>query len=279
MFDRHARKALIVTVVTLLASGLGFRVVVANLNAFLEKKPVKLRAQLTAIPAQLGEWESVAGDQVLTAEVVEELGTNDYLNRTYLRDRHTPALSIDMAYYTGLIDSVPHVPDRCLVVGGFQILDGPHNIPLEFDTSAYRRDDKSHKRAKERYRTTTFLHHLTAEPITVRMPVGDLELRLTEFQSPDNPDARIYAGYFFMANGVTTPNPLGVRQFAFDLTVKYAYYAKIQFTAIGPSDFDPEDFVALVTDILPDLLPEIMRCLPDWSEVESKSDDESAAEA
>ena len=37
---------------------------------------------------------------------------------------------------------------------------------------------------------------------------------------------------------------------------------------IGPADFAEADFVAEVADFMDDFLPEVMRCLPDWSEVE-----------
>ena len=105
------------------------------------------------------------------------------------------------------------------------------------------------------------------------MPVGEFKLRTTEFGSEENPEMRIYAGYFFIANGETMPDPVDVRRFAFDLTTQYAYYAKVQFLLAGPEDFGRDDFLDVVSEVLTDLLPELMRCLPDWVDVESSVED------
>ena len=43
--------------------------------------------------------------------MVEELGTNLYLSRDY--ERRDDRVNVHVAYYTGLIDDVPHVPERC----------------------------------------------------------------------------------------------------------------------------------------------------------------------
>jgi hypothetical protein len=105
---------------------------------------------------------------------------------------------------------------------------------------------------------------------TVRMPIGDFKLRTTEFREADNPDARIFAGYFFIANGQTTPLPEGVRAFAFNLETKYAYYAKIQFTMSVSNETTKRQFAEVVADLAGELLPELMLCLPDWSEIETE---------
>ena len=108
---------------------------------------------------------------------------------------------------------------------------------------------------------------------TVRMPIGDFKLRTTEFRDGANPDIRIFAGYFFVANGQITPNPEGVRAFAFNLKTKYAYYAKIQFTMRVSEGTTREEFSEVVADLAGEILPELMLCLPDWSEVEAESAD------
>ena len=38
---------------------------------------------------------------------------------------------------------------------------------------------------------------------------------------------------------------------------------------IGGRNLDQEAFVRIVTGFTDELLPELMRCLPDWSEVEA----------
>ncbi|MHC4590743.1 MAG: hypothetical protein ACYTAQ_15830, partial [Planctomycetota bacterium] len=103
--------------------------------------------------------------------------------------------------------------------------------------------------------------------------IGEFELRTTEFRDAAKPAVRIFAGYFFIANGRITPTPEGVRAFAFNLTTKYAYYAKVQFTMYVSEQMTKDDFAEVVADLAAGLLPELMSCLPDWSEVEAETAD------
>ncbi len=127
------------------------------------------------------------------------------------------------------------------------------------------------------YPVLTHYDRVTGKPVRVYMPIGDFKLRTTEFGSEANVGQRVYAGYFFIANGETMPTPESVRKFAFDLTTRYAYYAKVQFVLAGSSDFDQDDFIEIVSGVLPDLLPELMRCLPDWVIVESPEEDKEGS--
>ena len=102
----------------------------------------------------------------------------------------------------------------------------------------------------------------------VRMPSGDIVVRTSEFLDPARPEERIFAGYFFIANGRLTPTPGGVRMLAFNPKEKYAYYCKLQFMMKGGPDFEVEDFIEVMSDSMNELLGEIMLCLPDWAEVQ-----------
>ena len=79
--------------------------------------------------------------------------------------------------------------------------------------------------------------------------------------------------YFFIANGRITPSSLGVRNLAFNWTDEYAYYCKVQFsTAFKMStsgDKFLEEFMTGVNELTSQLLPQLMRCLPDWAEIEN----------
>ncbi len=272
IFDRQARAALIVVTATLAASGVGFRYAVRAANAHLAKQPVPLRKPLTSIPQRLGTWVSQGGDLKLTAEVEEALGTQHYFDRYYVREGETAGVNVHIVYYTGLIDAVPHVPDRCFVAGGWASTSLPANLDLPLDRSGWDLDGEHvNLRTGEPYPQVTYRHRVTGEAITVRMPVGGFELRTTEFRKADRPDRRIYAGYFFIANGETTPWPERVRSFAFDLKTRYAYYAKVQFTTEVPEDCESGKFAEMVSDLLVHLLPELMDCLPDWAEIETRS--------
>jgi hypothetical protein len=56
-----------------------------------------------------------------------------------------------------------------------------------------------------------------------------------------------------------------VRLLAFNLTDDYAYYLKVQITSGGVES--PQELASLAGSLLDDLLGEIMRCVPDWTEV------------
>ena len=99
------------------------------------------------------------------------------------------------------------------------------------------------------------------------MPLGDFELRTTQFSHPQLGDHHVFAGYFFVANGKTTPFPEQIRMLAFDPSEKKAYYCKIQFTIQGNQNFTVEDFQKIISELSYAVLPDIMSCLPDWPEV------------
>lgn len=272
IFDGQARRALIVVTLTLAAGGIGFRYMARAADAYFAKMPVPLRKPLTSIPQQLGPWISQRGDLQLTAEVEEALGSKHYFDRVYAREGDMTGINVHIVYYTGLIDAVPHVPDRCFVAGGWASTSLPVNLDLPVDRSGWDLDGEHvNLRTGEPYPQVTYRHRVTGEMITVRLPAGGFELRTTEFRKADRPDKRIYAGYFFIANGETTPWPEKVRSFAFDLRTRYAYYAKVQFTTEVPEDFERERFAENVSDLMGHLLPELMSCLPDWAEIEDRS--------
>ncbi len=246
---------------------------------YLQKKPVELRRHFDNIASTLGDWKKVGEAQKLSEEMVEELGTPFYLDRNYaLGDEPSGGMiSLHLAYYTGMIDAVPHVPDRCLVVAGFNARTQPQNLPLELDRRKWVPDpDHVNLVTEEHYWTVTYRDDVTSRPVTVRMPIGDFKLRTTEFSHDDFGDARIYGGYFFIANGRVAHTPEAVKRIAFRQSEEYAYYCKVQFLTQGDRDMTIDDYVSLSTDLLVELLPEIMHCLPDWADVEARMTETSA---
>jgi hypothetical protein len=218
---------------------------------------------------RLGEWQS-GGDEVLTAEMTEELGTDQYVSRVYVSDgpEGKRGLHLHIAYYTGMIDAVPHVPGRCFIAGGLNPESKLEIAPLPIDESTWADDDLVNLATGERYRTIP-LQDAFGRTELIRLPVGDFKLRTQEFSDPSNPDLRIYAGYFFIANGRLAHTPEEVKLLAFKRSEEYAYYCKVQFAMNGTRNFEADDFVATTTEFLNELLPHLMRCLPDWSETEA----------
>ena len=100
----------------------------------------------------------------------------------------------------------------------------------------------------------------------VRLPHGieNLELRVFAFQEPGSTEP-LYAGYFFIANGGLTSSAQSVRLLAFDLKSDYAYYLKVQFSATRIKG--PEDLASLAASLLDEILPDLMQCVPDWTDV------------
>lgn len=270
-FDNRARLAFIIACLTLAASGLLFQGAVRALNLYMKKQPVDLRAPLTLIPTTIGRWKAVGEDRSFDAAMIEELGTDKYLDRMYVNDERPPErLLVHLAYYTGMIDTVPHVPDRCLVAAGFNAKSLAENLPLPMDRSAWSPDPEGliHLATKDPYQIS-HSRDLAGRIVTVRMPVGDMEMRTVRFEHEKDPAAQIYGGYFFIANGGLAPAPEQVKLLAFDPREKYAYYCKVQYVYVS-RDGTQERFLTLVAEHLKDLLPELMRCLPDWAEVERR---------
>ena len=279
MFDRQAKTAFIVACATLLLCAVGFGAAVKQLKVYLTKERVELREQFTSIPRRLGPWTAVGPDTPMPKEVVETLGTDFYLNRIY--ERRTPdgqdvGIQLHIAYYTGMIDAIPHIPDRCLVAAGYIRDSDPQVVALDLDQHEWRIDPDAapgavHASTGLAYPVLTYQDRITRSPVRVHMPVQEPRVRVTRFQSSENPEFYIYAGFMFLANGVTTPSTEEVKLKAFNLTDKYAYYCKLQFTmARLPQDMTAEDYGQHVADLLNYLLPEVMRCLPDWAEIESR---------
>ncbi|MCA9295661.1 MAG: hypothetical protein KC983_04075, partial [Phycisphaerales bacterium] len=145
------------------------------------------------------------------------------------------------------------------------------NEPLPLDASRMKLSDPTESLIQpgvEYPRAMTF-HPVLNKPLWVHLPSGESAFRLSVFASDQYPDVRIYGGYVFVANGAFTPSPDGVRRLAFDRTSKYAYYAKIQVQWFSDEKSTQDQYLGYVSDFMTELLPEFMRCLPDWPSVES----------
>ena len=274
----HVRRsgiaAFVIACLTLAISAISIRVIAEQLNVHLRKESIRPRLALASLPPQLGAWHKVGDDAVLSEEMIESLGSGQFLTRTYALDDKAASskLALHVVYYTGQIDAVPHVPDRCFVAGGYEPQTSvPENIDLNIDQSEWVLLDEGSKEFGHTYPQIQRPHPVTGDQETIRLPLGDLKLRTSEFRHPGMGEIPIFAGYFFLANGQVAVTPSDVHRFAFDLSSKYSYYCKVQITAVLKQGEDKEIFVSRATDFLDDLLPQLMRCLPDWFEVETGS--------
>lgn len=249
----------------LVAGGLGFYGLVESFNVYMRKEPVPLRRPLDSIPTRLGRWERIGTDQIYSDILLEELGTKSYLDRTYAIEGRPErgAMHVHVAYYTGTIDAVPHIPERCWAVGGLTLTRNSQAVAVPIDTSAWKPSASA-----PGYRTASMTDPVTADIEEVTMPLGDVVVTTIEFQHPKKPETRQVGGYFFIANGRSESSSYGVRRAAFNLTERYAYYCKIQLTKAGQVDSPDASllgpFTEEATDLLSQLVPQVMRCLPDW---------------
>ena len=95
-------------------------------------------------------------------------------------------------------------------------------------------------------------------------------MTVSTFQEARSSRVEQLGGYMFIANGRVTPSTFGVRALAFNLTDRVAYYCKVQLSARYPVGDTPSSvvFKAQAEDFLTQLLPHLMRRLPDWPSVE-----------
>lgn len=257
--------AFIAAFALLLVGAVGLQVAIARSQVVLRKLPIypKDNLPLRTLPASVLGWERVGQDTVLSKEVLEELGTENYLSRIYLGELDGKPVYIELhtAYYTGMIDTVPHVPERCFVGGGMVQAGQTRIVSVPLDLDRLSRDPFA-----DPERDGLIYTSVGQDFQSVRMPrkIESLKLRVTPFQDVRS-GRKVHAGYFFLANGGWAVSANDVRSMAFDLRNDYAYYAKVQFTSW---DMDShEDLGRAAGAMLDELLPELMRRMPDWIEV------------
>ncbi|MBM4108533.1 MAG: exosortase/archaeosortase family protein [Phycisphaerae bacterium] len=265
--------AVAVAVGVLTASAAGFKVGIDAANIYLRKLPIHPESGVLvrSIPTALPTWERVGTDRVESPDVEKALGTTNYVTRTYRRSRPlSPAriMDVHLAYYTGMVDTVPHVPDRCFVGAGIQIgPEGSRVVPVPLDRSGWSESGDPADPRRGRVWTVPMRNEFGARVGDVALPrdIDRLGLRVTQFIRPDD-GLSMYAGYFFIANGAAVDSAGGVRLLAFDLESRYAYYLKVQFNGVTAAS--AEELAADAGDLLSELLPDLMKCVPDWVRVE-----------
>lgn len=280
--ERGSVVASVLALVMMLGAGLGLTLYVKIHDLHMEKTPIYPpgNRQVSAIPSETEHWKRIGSDRISSAEIVETLGTENYVSRDYMRrdtegTKRPVVVEFHAAYYTGMIDTVPHVPERCFVGGGLQQSSSSRVMELSLDTSSWTPDPS----VPEEYAGlagniyTTRLSNNSAWTDApgrrVRLPRGvtpesRIEMRCSEFFLGEG--RKIYAGYFFIANGGTRANADEVRALAFNLSDDYAYYLKVQINSVTADSF--EEFAEQASSLLSDIIGEVMRCTPDWIEVQ-----------
>ena len=257
-------RAFVVVFAIMFVAALSLNTVVRAMNMHFQKEPVSLRRELDELPSRLGPWLKVT-DTRLGAEIEHTLGTTNYISRAYLdtrrlsaaevarieamkpdeRDRRTNEIAmrddpaavifVHCAYYTGMVDTVAHVPERCMVGGGFN----PEN-PSVVTLPAFK-------------------------DVPGRSP--GVAVKYTEYRNRARPgEPKRDVAYFFQVNGCYEHDSIsGVRLRLQNIFQKYGYYAKVELANYRGDDAKAAQ--ATMADFLTHAMPEIERCLPDWHEV------------
>jgi hypothetical protein len=278
------RPTFFVVLLVLLVSAIGINAATTAMKLYFKKEALPLRAKegLGALPTQLGPWVAIPEVHTINPDMAHELGTDKYVFRTYVdtsaiynggpitnrqeilgleslppeerarkigdwRTKNLNAVvNLAVTYYTGKADTVPHVPDRCMVADGFQ--------PTEYKVLTWGLGDYAPGAART-------------------VPVRFIDF---EDQTERGVRQNRCVTYFFHANGEYLDDPLAVRRKLQDLFQRYGYFAKIEVMTLLPQrpgalEDDPQRLgdrkqaSASVQRFLMAALPEVEKILPDWN--------------
>jgi len=250
----------------LFVAALSLNAATQYMKLYFKKEPVSLAKALETIPRELGHWVQVSEDEALNPEMLDVLGTKQYVFRDYVdasvigqaavdqfkgktvKERgemmseiqaHHPGALIraGITYYTGMVDTVAHIPDRCYVADGFE--------PSNYTTPTWEVRDQDLQSRK-------------------------IEVRYINFEdtTPNRGAIPRNVAYFFHCNGDYVPDPLRVRWRLQSLTERYGYYAKVELMTTMR---DRDESARVMADFLGSALPEVEKCLPDWKALKAQT--------
>jgi hypothetical protein len=268
------RASVLTSLLVLLCGAASLAALKSYFQVYTRKAPIHPEGGhlVSSIARETPSWVQVGNDKIEPEDVVKVLGTPNYLTRIYVEKSPPPGrsprhVSLHVAYYTGGIDTVPHVPDRCFVGGGMQIGAIVGNLPLSLRRENWlRNDDVPDHRRNQVWRIRIENPRSPFDGRMRNLPFlpDQIALRTMKFLQKDQP---VYSGYFFIANGSTVCEAERVRLLAFDLTSRYAYYMKVQVTS---SDVrSGEELAEVASSLIAELIGDLMMCVPDWVEVEA----------
>lgn len=245
---------LVVTVVLFIAAA-GLRAATDFMELHFRKLPVPLAKSLSTIPEKLGPWLQVSIDEPLNHDIQEALATDKYVFRDYIDTRlvkdvdqfkdktsderrqlmfkirmqqPTAVVNAAVTYYTGLVDTVAHVPERCYVADGYE-----PSVTADMKWDAL----------KDRP-GTGLMRYITFEDTTA----GRLNITRN-------------VAYVFQCNGAYDSDSIGVRKRLANLLERYGYYMKVEVQTLNLPQQEAE---RVMNDFVSYLLPESEKCLAEW---------------
>ena len=268
-FTPTVRPMCIALLAIMVTSAVAFPILIGQLEIYLRKEPVPLQSALDSLPTRLGRWTRRGDDYEMTATMTEELGTDKHLTRVY-RNASGDELTVHLAYYTGGIDDVPHVPERCFNAAGLTTLGATVVEPLELEFEGAVPTEIVNVKTGDRYDRISTRHPVLGM-IDVHLPIGEAEISVVEAKDPKNQRVTHVGGYFFIANNRYAARASGVKSIAYDPQERAAYYLKVQvtFQTKAGADEATRQYLPIVEDLLDELVPEVMQILPDWPTIEA----------
>lgn len=191
----------------------------------LLKKPLPIRKPLVDMNRDAMMPFRVMREDRLTAEIVENLGTQEYINWLLqeIGPRDAKAIHFSVTYYTGVQDQVPHVPEECMFQGG---------MTQESDTM-----------------------------LTLKLPrLGqDVQVRRLSFNTPRQLGQRSYVYYTICVNGEFHGDRQMVRIKMANPTESHLYYSKVEISLDGSGVDNPARFDEQAAELFDRALTELFK--------------------
>ncbi|MBA3274127.1 MAG: exosortase-associated EpsI family protein, partial [Chthoniobacterales bacterium] len=146
-------------------------------------------------------------------------------------DHPESVVNLAVTYYTGMVDTVAHVPDRCVVADGYE------PKPSDSDYADWK----------------------------ISPAGGTMRVRFINYE--DQTGARRMPrsiAYFFQVNGDYEASPLDVRRKLQNLLQRHGYYAKVEVMTLLD---DRNKSETVMSDFLSQVVPAVEGLLPDWQAV------------
>lgn len=238
--------AFLICVVLLAIGSAGMSIAIKRFGVYLKKEPWPLKKSLDLLDEKgLGPYKVVEKEKIENKDVVESLGTEDYI-QWILEDTKTAVDSnvtrclLFITYYD-LPDRVPHVPEECFAGTGFQKLTSEK---LEFIIN---KDD-----------------------IDVEVPAKHLVFTGRKSNYWDR-GTKFSVFYLFNVNGIYANSRESTR-IALNKNIfkKYSYFSKVEWYFIDPrrggrTYMKKEEAVAASQKLLDVILPILEKeHWPDW---------------
>ena len=240
----------VVALAILGASAVAMQIAKARGLLVLIKKPLPIRRPLADFDRSRLAPYCVKSAQLLPADVVHELGTEEYVNWDLeWPDPPVPAArsaNLFVTYYTGVQDQVPHVAEECMHVAGF--------APAGDDTLDWGSIAGD--------RTLTVRRQLYTPPASPA---------LTGTQG------KTLVYYTFGVNGVFRADRLSVRVKTLAEDESHLYYSKVELTFAGVADSAIAELDHVAEDLLRAVLEELIES--HWPPAGSERGGDSARSA